>query len=180
MGWHVITAGPSAGKSSVVRELSARGYRTGPEGARLVIDQAVSDGEDVDDLRSRQEYQDRVVDANLRIERNLPDPGEQHVFLDRSLADNIAYSRLFDRELPDNIEETCRDRYDTVFLLERIDYTEDYARTEDPSEAMQIHEELRQVYEELGYTVLDVPLEPVDRRAKMIEDHIVWGPPVIH
>jgi len=179
MGWHVITAGPSAGKTSVIRELSARGRATAPEGARIVIDQAVSEGRDVDELRSRQEYQDLVVDADLRIESNISDDADE-VFLDRSLGDNIAYGNLFDRDLPPDIISKCRDRYDTVFLLEQIDYDADYARTEDASQAVQIHEELRDVYENLGYNVIEVDLMPVDRRVDYIEHCVRQGPPAIH
>jgi predicted ATPase len=180
MGWHVITAGPSAGKTSVIRELSARGHRTAPEGARIVIDQAVSEGVDVKEWRTEhpQDYQDKVIDTDLRIQRNLPD-GED-VFMDRSVADNIAYARLTDRELPDNILEYCQDTYDTVFLLEQIPFEDDYARTEDEKMADDVHEELRDVYESLGYTVIEVDLMPVDRRVDFIEHCVRQGPPAIH
>lgn len=180
MGWHVITAGPSAGKTSVIRELSARGYRTAPEGARIVIDQAVSEGTDVKEWRTEhpQEYQDEVIDTDLRIQRNLPE--DETVFMDRSVADNIAYARLTERSLPDNIKEYCTDQYDTVFLLEQIPFEDDYARTEDEKMAQEVHEELRSVYEELGYTVIDVELMSVDRRCDFIERCVQQGPPAIH
>jgi predicted ATPase len=176
MGWHVITAGPSAGKSSVIRELSARGYRTAPEAARLVTDQAISEGEDASEYRRSDAFQDDVIDANLRIERNLPT--DTDVFLDRSLADNIAFCRLYDRSIPDNLFTKCRGRYDTVFLLERIEYQDDYARIEDASESQQIHEELRSVYEDLGYRVIEVELDDVRSRARYIQMCVRGGPPI--
>lgn len=179
MPWHVLTAGPSAGKTSVINELSARGYRTAPEGARVVLDQAVSDGRDPKAWRedSPQEYQDHVIAADKRIQANLPDVG--HVFMDRSIADNIAYSRLTDRSVPDAVWDLAR-QYDTVFQLEQIPFEDDYARTEDEQMAESIHEELRSVYQELGYTVIDVDLMPVDRRADFIEHCVRSGPPAIH
>jgi predicted ATPase len=179
MGWHVITAGPSAGKTSVIRELSARGYRTAPEGARIVLDQAVSEGVDVKEWRTEhpQEYQDEVIDTDLRIQRNIPT--DETVFMDRSVADNIAYARLTDREIPDGLSEYAGE-YDTVFLLEQIPFEDDYARTEDEKMAQEVHEELRAVYEELGYTVIDVDLMPVDRRVDYIEHVVRQGPPAIH
>jgi predicted ATPase len=178
--WHVITAGPSAGKTSVIRELSARGYRTAPEASRLVIDQAVSEGRDIDEYRGTQEFQSDVIDADLRIENNIRDENDLHVFFDRSMVDNIAYAELFGHEIPGNIKQRCRDRYDSVFLLERIEYEDDYARTENGEEAQMIHEKLREVYEELGYTVIDIPLMAVDERAKKILEHAVYGTGVIH
>lgn len=177
---HVVTAGPSAGKSSVVRELSARGYTIGPEGARIVIDQLVSEGRDVDQFRTEhgQEFQDWVLMTDLRIQQNLPD--DETVFMDRSVADNIAYSRLTDREVPDDLWERCKDEYGLVFLLEQIEFEDDYARTEDEQMAHDIHEELRNVYEDLGYRVIDIPLSTVDERADRIEELAVRGPGVIH
>ena len=180
MNWHVVTAGPSAGKTSVIRELAARGYRTAPEAARVVIDQAVSEGQDIDDYRGTEAYQEDVIGADVRIENNLIDAETDAVFFDRSLADNIAYCELFDNELPCGIVEKCRDRYDSVFLLERIDFEDDYARTEDAEQADQIHAKLREVYESLGYNVVEIPLKPVDERADHIIDHAIYGPPVIH
>lgn len=41
---NVITAGPSAGKTSTLRELSARGHYIIPEAARMHIDQQISEG----------------------------------------------------------------------------------------------------------------------------------------
>lgn len=180
MGWNVITAGPSAGKTSVVRELSARGYRTAPEGARIVIDQAVSEGVDVKEWRTTkpQAYQEAVIDADRRVRDNMPD--NEHVFMDRSLADNIAYARLTDRDVPDAVYEECRGTFDSVFLLELLPFEDDYARTEDEQMARDIQSELRDVYEELGYRVIDVPVAPVDVRADRIEEHTVYGPGVIH
>lgn len=170
--WHVITAGPSAGKSSVIRELCARGYRIGPEAARIVIDQLVSEGTDAKEYRMEhgEEYQDRVIETDLRIMENLPQ--DETVFMDRAVADNIAYSRLFlDREVP-HLVEVAKDQFGEVFRLEQIEFEEDYARTEDEESSSEIHAKLKDVYEELGYEVTDIPLAPVDERADMIESHI--------
>jgi len=180
MSSNVITAGPSAGKSSVIRELSARGYRTAPEGARIVIDQAISEGRDIDEWRTNepQDYQNAVIEADKRIQASIPD--DETVFMDRSIADNIAYARLTDRSVPDEVYELCEDTYDTVFLLEQIPFEDDYARTEDEAMATDVHDELRYVYQELGYTVFDVQLMPVDMRADYIEHVVRNGAPAIH
>lgn len=169
---HVITAGPSAGKTSTIRELSARGYRTAPEGARVVLDQLVSEGHDPKEFREEnpQEYQERVIDADFRIERNTRDA--RTVFMDRSVADNFAYARITDRHVPKHVWEECKNRYGLIFRLDRIEFSDDYARTEDEEMAQEIHTELGSVYEELGYEIIDVPVMPVDERADFIERKI--------
>ena len=169
---YVVTAGPSAGKTSTIRELSARGYRTAPEGARIVIDQLVSEGYDAKEFREEnpQAYQQKVIKADKRVEENLPDDGI--IFMDRSLADNMAYTRLTEREVPDELWQECENKYQMVFRLDRLDFSEDYARTEDEDMAQKVHHELGQVYNELGYNVIDVPVMPVDERADFIERKI--------
>jgi predicted ATPase len=36
--WHVITGAPSSGKTTLIDQLAAKGFRTVPEGARLYIE----------------------------------------------------------------------------------------------------------------------------------------------
>lgn len=178
MNLNVITAGPSAGKSSTLRELSARGYATGPEAARLLFDQAISEGRDPAAVREDADFHEQVESIDRRIERNVPD--DETVFLDRSLADNIAYRRHFSegtpsREMADAIFSLCREcenRYGDVFLLDRIQFEDDEVRVEDEEEAQAIHEAMRQAYQDCGYDVYEVPVKPVDERADEIENHV--------
>lgn len=175
---NVITAGPSAGKTSTLRELSARGYRTLPEAARLLLDQRISEGDDPDKVRHEPDFHEQVEHHDHRIETHLQDIDDV-VFLDRSLADNIAYRRHFNS--PDNPDlwTTCTDRYDNIFILERLDFQDDAVRAESgDDEAQTLHDELRTVYQELGYNPIDVPLMPVDQRADYIEDHITKPDPI--
>lgn len=164
--WHVITAGPSAGKTATMRELSARGFRTAPEAARMVIDQAVSEGYDPNTVRGAIDFQAQVIAYDRHIETSL-DPLTT-AFLDRSLADNIAYCRFYGREPPVDLDEVCTGRYETVFLLEQLDFEADYARDEDAEEAQALHEAIRETYEDLGYRPIEVPLMPVDERVDFI------------
>lgn len=168
---NVITAGPSAGKSSVIRELSARGYRTAPEGARLFIDQKISEGyDDADAIREDFVMVEEVEQIDRTVEHRLPH--DEIVFLDRALADNIAYRMHFDMDVPHDLWMECAYAYSNVFLLERIDFQDDYARDEDEEEAAEIHRQLRHTYESLGYDIHEIPLMPVDERADQIEEII--------
>jgi len=174
---NVITAGPSAGKSSIIRELSARGYRTLPEAARILFDQNISEGTDPADVRARPDFHDQVEHIDRWIESNLAEMDEP-VFLDRSLADNIAYRRHNDEPVENWIVEECRERYDTIFLLDRIEFEDDDVRDEDPQEAQELHEELRQVYTDLGYDIHEIEVCPLDLRADMIVAEIERAPPI--
>lgn len=174
--WHVITAGPSAGKSSTIRELSMRGYRTAPEAARILFDQAISEGTSPEEKRQEDGFHEQVETIDRRIEQNLPD--DEPVFLDRSLADNIAYRRHFGDRGRENTDaifalcQECANRYGDVFLLDRIEFVDDEVRDEDEQEAQEIHEKIRRAYEDIGHDVYEIPVKPVDERAQDIENHI--------
>lgn len=171
--WNVITAGPSAGKSSTIRELASRGYRTAPEAARILFDQAISEGRDPEIVREDDDFHQQVEQIDRKIERNIPK--NEVVFLDRSLADNIAYRELSgsDRTWRYNeLDAECYDKYDSVFLLDRIEFSDDPVRSEDEQQAREIHGTIKQAYEKLGYSVIEVPVMPVDERATMITKHL--------
>ena len=171
--WSVITAGPSAGKSSTIRELSSRGYRTAPEAARIVFDQAISEGRDPADVREDDDFHEQVEAIDWRNIHNMPT--DEVVFFDRSLVDNLAYRRRFGNMDPDAIDsiiQTGMTMFDCVFLLDRIEFEDDEVRVEDEEEAQEIHEALRKAYSDIGHNVIEVPVMPVDERADFIEDRI--------
>lgn len=166
---NVITAGPSSGKSSTLREISSRGYNTMPEAASRFIHQKISEGYDAENIRDEFDFQKELIRLNREIESNI---NGEIVFLDRSLADNIAYMRHQNMGVPENLIEECEDKYDNIFLLERIEFTDDETRNEDEEEAAEIHKQIRKAYRDLGYAVIDVPVVPIDERADIILDKI--------
>lgn len=173
---NVITAGPSAGKSSTIRELSARGYRTLPEAARIVFDQKISEGVDPETVRAKPNFHSIVENTDRWIEANAPHTAVW--FSDRSLADNIAYRRHFGNDVPIELIEECEARYDNVFVLERIDFEDDAVRDEDETEAEAVHQEIIETYTDLGYDIEIVPVDPVDVRADTIEAAVEHPAPI--
>jgi len=170
---NVITAGPSAGKSSTIRELSARGYRTLPEAARIVLDQRISEGADPENVRQEDDFHEKVERIDRKIERQIPD--SEPVFLDRSLLDNVAYRRHFNNDNCNNYEmllDKCEDYYDNIFILERIDFQDNSVRSEDEQEAQEIHLLIIDSYEMLGYSTIHIPVKPVDERVDMILENM--------
>jgi predicted ATPase len=58
--------------------------------------------------------------------------------------------------------------YHRVFLLERLPWTPDYARTENAVQAERLDNLLEATYREHGYTVIRIPVGSVDERAAEI------------
>jgi predicted ATPase len=174
--WNILTAAPSAGKSSVLRELSSRGYRTCPESATIVLDQHISDGGDVSSFRDKEKFNDKIVEKDIQTIKNAPQ--DEVVFFDRSIFDNIVYRQMSGLETPD-VEEYVP-LFENIFIFERLPIESDYRRTEDDEEAEEIQKRLVETYEKLGFNPQFVELDTVVNRADYIEELAVYGPPVIH
>jgi predicted ATPase len=166
--WHVITGGPSCGKSTMVRLLAELGHRTTHEEARHYIDLQSIQGRSLEEVRARQrEFQRSVLRMQLETEAQL-DPDEL-VFLDRAVPDSLAYYRFLDLE-PDPLLLAALPTlaYRAVFLLDLLPLHRDYARTEDEGAQRRIHELITEVYRELGVPIVHVPVLPEAERVQFV------------
>lgn len=170
---NVVTGPPCSGKSSTLREIAQRGNVTFPEVARCFFDDKLSEG-----YESKEEIEEEfIVTAELDgrqmgLEHKiLSNPGLQEldsVWLDRSLADNIAYRRHYGVDVPKTTRSEVKDRYDNVYFLEMLDYENDSVREESEGEAMEIGRHIIETYQDIGYSVKKVPVMPIWRRANVI------------
>ena len=165
--WYVITGIPSSGKTTVLEHLAKAGYRTVPEAARVLIDDGITRGKTVAEIRGDEgDFQRRVAELKLKTEAELL--LEEVVFLDRAMPDSIAYYQLCGL-FPQEAHALChRDLYQRVFLMEPIAFEGDYARTESPDAITRLHDLLRDAYEQLGYEVVTVPPVSAEDRAQFI------------
>ncbi|HEV2516135.1 MAG TPA: ATP-binding protein [Devosia sp.] len=174
--WHVITGGPSSGKTTMILLLAQRGYRTTIEHARHLIDTQRVTGRTVAEIRANQrEFQRAVLLMQLKQEQAL-DPDEL-CFLDRALPDSLAYYRYLELEpVPELLTALKTASYRKVFALDLLPLARDYARTESALAQRQIHELLIEVYEELGYVVERVPVLEVEPRLAFILARVEMQP----
>lgn len=168
--WQILTAGPRAGKTATLRDLSIRGHTVVPESARAIIDREISRGRSQEEMVRSKEFQESVMELIRSVESGLSP--EKFLFMDRSILDGAAYIRYFHDEERNEILDYARDRYDNVFLLEQLPYKEDYAREESKKEAEEIHKEVRRTYRDAGYNLIEIPVAPIEERVQMILEHI--------
>jgi predicted ATPase len=166
--WYVITGGPFAGKTTLIKHLQGLGHNVEEESARAYIDERLQQGETIESIRKDEAaFQQAVLDRKIeRHERLSPN---QLVFFDRGMPDTIAYYRAND--LPISLlalEMMKKYRYRKVFLLALVGHSIDHARTESPEKALRIHTELKRAYEELGMPVIEVPVMPLLERSAFI------------
>ena len=102
------------------------------------------------------------------VQENQISPDVQ-VFLDRAIPDTLAYYRFLN--LPEDEKLTTALRtvsYKKIFILDCLPLVNDYARTEDAVAQKKIHALLVEVYESLGFPIVQVPVLPPEERVDFI------------
>mgnify|MGYP003406709842 FL=1 len=166
--WFVITGGPSTGKTTIINLLTEKGYKTTIEHARHYIDTMKEEGRTVEEIRAnKRKFQLGVLDMQIEQEAELS-PSET-VFLDRAIPDAMAYYRFlkleYDKILLDAMKEVA---YKKIFILDRLPFVNDYARTEDEQAQKLIHQLIIEVYQSLEFPVVFVPVISPDERVEFI------------
>ena len=166
--WYVITGGPGSGKTTTVNLLKERGYITTFEHARHYLDAQRLKGKTIEDVRKQQrEFQLGVLDMQIEQENQISP--EVIVFLDRAIPDALAYYRFLN--IPEDEKLTAALRtvsYKKVFILDCLPLVNDYARTEDAAAQKKIQALLIEVYESLGFPIIQVPMLPPEERVDFI------------
>lgn len=166
--WYVITGGPCAGKTSIVRELARRGYMVVDESARAYIEAELARGKTLAEIRADEiAFQHVLIPMKVRAEEEAPT--DRPVFFDRGMHDSIVYLAeagvTEDAMLADAVRQTT---YQIAFLPDLLPFESDAARTEDAESAKRIHEALARVYEASGIPVVRVPVASIEERADFI------------
>lgn len=159
--WYVLTGGPSAGKTTLIKALHAYGFHVEDESARIVIDQGIASGKTIEQIRDDEKrFQDEVF-VHKQAREELLDPHEL-IFFDRGMQDTYAYNLLFNVPItPDMQKKMDTAEYKKVFLLEPYKYEEDYARTESIEERDRLFELLRSGYERSNSIIEVIPAFPM-------------------
>jgi predicted ATPase len=171
--WYVITGGPSTGKTTLLSVLRKRGYKTLPESARVLIDEAKNKGVSPEKYREdEKKFQMDVLRHKVKLEKELD--SKQLTFFDRGMHDTLAYIRLIGEKINQEITDAVsKANYKKVFLLERLGgYEKDYARTETAAQARQLDSLLYEAYDEAGITPIIVPIMKPKERAEFVLHHI--------
>lgn len=165
--WQVITGGPSCGKTTLIDLLSAKGFRTAPEGARLYLEREIARGRLLEEMRSDEASLQRgIKDMHYEIEHGLePD---DFIFLDRALPDCMAYYRVFGLDPNDFLEDCFLHHYATVFILERLPLDLDGLRYQDDKIQDFTEEWHTRDYGTLGYSIVKVPVLPPEERLEFV------------
>ncbi len=170
--WYVITGSSCSGKTTLVNMLEQKGYKVVYETARTLLDQELSKGLTVEEIRKDENaFQKKILDMKIDVENNLDK--QDFVFLDRAIPDTCAYYTLYGVSSTEALDEAIKKcNYKKVFLLDQLPYTLDYARTETKEQQDKLHELLEKAYRDLGFEIVQVPVLPIEERVEFVLKHL--------
>ncbi len=167
--YYIITGPPSSGKTTLIKSLQDLNYKCYPEMARLVIQNNIKNGVDCFPWNNTLDFSHQVF---LEISNLLGSINTDFCFFDRSLVDIIAYmdiSKISRNKNYINAIKTSNYNKNVFFLPFWDDiYTIDLQRRESKKEAKLIEKNLRLIYNELGFNLIDVPMTVLKERVDFI------------
>lgn len=169
----VLTGGPGAGKTTLIKALRNRGFATTEEAGRGVIRQQAQAGGGALPWADREGFAAAMFDWELCSYRQA-ERRKGAVFFDRGLADTIGYLRLEGLEIPSRMEEEAwRLRYNArVFIAPpwKAIFGPDEERRQSWEVAVRTYETMALTYLEFGYTLVELPRAPVPERVRFVLD----------
>ena len=165
--WHVITGASCSGKTTLIDQLSGKGFKTVPEVAREYIKKEKGKGRTIAEIREDQAALTSRV-YNIMIEREHGLRIDEVAFLDRGLPDAFAFFRYAGMNPNEIILDCFHYRYASVFMLDRLPYQRDGVRAADDTTAAYFDSWMVRDYSAIGYNVVRVPVLPPEERLEFV------------
>lgn len=167
----VLIGGPGTGKSSVLNELENRDFHCMHEVSREVTLRAQQQGIQQLFLTDPILFSKMLLEGREKQFLDAISSSHPTVFFDRGIPDVHAYLEYTKEPYPSEfIEKSNQYKYDYAFRFKpwKEIYTSDNERYENFEESQVIDNFLQKAYEELGYTIIDVPFGSINERTDFI------------
>lgn len=175
--WTVFTGAPSSGKTTVLMQLQENGYDCMPEVARDHIEQLLKEGIPISEILSdaRSLHADIIAKMIKAEERLSPN---KMCILDRAYPDGKAFWNIDGLERDEYPARPIEYHYRHIFIFEPLPVTTDGIRVNDDSRNRRIDNLLEQIYSNLGYNPVRVPIfssvpdVSIKKRMELILDYL--------
>ena len=166
----VLTGAPGTGKTSLIEALGALDYPVHRENARAWISEHIERPDAPMPWHRLEEFSRKMIEAGIdSYDRALP--GEFN-FYDRGLPDTLAYLKVDGKPIPSEwISLMTTYRYEEPVFIAPLwpDISSpDTERKESLDQALRIHEALSEVYDSLGYRLVELPKAPLEERLDFV------------
>ena len=171
---YIITGAPGTGKTSIINDLISRDFSCVKENSREVIAEQIINRGEILPWKNQIAFENLI--SRKRAKKYESITKDEIYFFDRSTIDCIAYLKVNNLEPSEEILEaikTCKFNSNVFYtpIWEEI-YTNDSERKEDIITAKNIENVLLTTYQSFGYTLVEVPKLPVNKRAAFILSRI--------
>lgn len=170
---YIITGAPGTGKTSLINALRDNGFYCIEEVSRnIIISEQNNKG-------NKTPWQDIIGFTNLVYNKTLQDlkrTTNKTTFVDRGLADNIAYLKL-KKQTINNLFlnfDYKKHYHKTVFMLPlwKDIYIEDPQRLQSFEEAKKLHQLLYKTYTNLGFSINILPKTTISKRITFLNSFL--------
>jgi predicted ATPase len=172
---YIITGGPGSGKTSLIEALGAHGVSHMPEAGRAIIQDQVDIGGVALPWDNREAFAALMLGWEMRSYREAV-PARGPIIFDRGIPDVIGYLQLCGLPIPKPaIRAAEQRRYaKTVFIAPPWPaiFEHDAERKQTLAEAEATYHAMVEVYSQLGYELVQLPLAPIPDRARFVLDRI--------
>ena len=165
--WCVITGASCSGKTTIINMLAGRGFQIVPEAGRKYFEREIAKGRTIDEIRADPAFFTRQV-YEIMFDHESDLQANEINFLDRALPDGFAFYRLAGVNPNEILHDCFRNRYASIFLLNRLPYQKDGVRVADDETAEYLESWILRDYSALGYKVVSVPVLSPDERLEFI------------
>ncbi|MGQ3888530.1 AAA family ATPase [Legionella sp. CNM-1927-20] len=177
--FYLLTGGPGAGKTSVLKELKYRGYLVIPEAARAIIKQQQAIGGHATHMGNRLAFSQLMLQHSIAdYKKHLTDSAP--LFFDRGIPDVFSYSQAFCNR--NNISQEILEaiqlyRYNLrAFLFPPWPeiYCQDKERQQDFNEAVMTYRAIKSGFTACGYQLIEIPKMSIKERTDFILSQLTY------
>lgn len=168
--YFVLTGAMGGGKSTLLREISKAGIRSVAEPAREILAEQRAIAADGAPEHNPERFCKLMLARSIEKYNQGISASEVQVF-DRGIPDMIAYAELSSIDSTSFYTASDQYRYNPkVFYFEGWEaiYTTDSERRMSFEEARMFGERVRVLYQQLGYQIVNVPLQSIEARTHFI------------
>lgn len=171
--FYIITGGPGAGKTTLIKELKRYQFETIDENARKIIKEQMASGGEGLPWKNKELYAKLMVEASLKSyqkasEKNTYSP----TFFDRGILDAICYMKMEKIPISNDVKRCVKQHlYNScVFLLPpwKEIYKSDKERKQNWEEAELTYTKMKETYLEYNYRIIEIPKMTAKERAQFI------------